>query len=220
MTLGEYLGAGSGITKLLWHLNGNSNDSSGNGNNGTDISIDYGLAYGLFGQGALINNVNDEIRKATNLGIAGQDALTVSLWAKLTSEIGSGSGYFFLYTTTLTIDRFVQLTYEYNGGSRRLNLNVSGVGGYYSIALGTAAWYNFIVTRASGPSPACVLYMNGNAVISLTGGNATNGTNFFAMGVTGASLPSFSDEIIIENVAWDAAKIRKYYTWAKGRFVL
>ena len=41
MTLGEYNWAGAATTLWLYHLNWNSNDSSGNGNNWTDTNISY-----------------------------------------------------------------------------------------------------------------------------------------------------------------------------------
>jgi len=34
MSLGQYIGAGTANTDGLYHLDGNSNDSSGNGRNG------------------------------------------------------------------------------------------------------------------------------------------------------------------------------------------
>lgn len=46
---------------LLYHLNGNSNDASGNGRNGTDANISYSLANGKFGQGAGFNGSSSKI---------------------------------------------------------------------------------------------------------------------------------------------------------------
>ena len=43
---------GFGQIKGYWMLNGNSNDYSGNGNNGIDTNIAYSQGYGLLNQGA------------------------------------------------------------------------------------------------------------------------------------------------------------------------
>lgn len=218
MTLGVYTGAGAGITKLLWHMEGNSNDSSGNGNNGTDTSITYALANGKFSQGAQMNNVNDQIVKATNLGIAGNGEITISLWTKLNTEIASGIYQFTIFRSTTGADRYFGWYYEYNAGTRRLRLDGSGTSAYGNIDLGTIAKYNVIVTRASGASPVMNLYLNGSLFITGNAGAGAAGANDFRIGNATASPIADFDEVIVENVAWSASQARKYYTWAMGRY--
>ena len=47
---------------VVYHMEGNSNDSSGNSRNGTDTSITYNSSYGrLGGQGALFNGTSSKI---------------------------------------------------------------------------------------------------------------------------------------------------------------
>jgi hypothetical protein len=221
MTNGTYLGAGTATTKILWHLDGNSNDSSGNANNGTDTAMSYALANGKFGQGALGNGTTSKAVKATNIGIAGTDALTVSMWFKLTGEIGSGAYCFWSIYSTLTADRYIQMLYEYNAGSRRLRVLASGTNLYYTVALGSTNWYNMILTRASGSGGNVALYLNSANVIAPSAGGTTgaalNSFNLFNDTST-TWFPGSADEVIVENTAWSAQKIQKYYTFAKGRF--
>ena len=94
MSLGEYNGAGSGTTKLLAHLNGNSNDSSGNANNGSDTNITYSLANGKLGQGAgfngsssLIDYGNPASLQITVHLIAGRDLIQVTILLDLSNII-------------------------------------------------------------------------------------------------------------------------------------
>jgi len=75
---GQYLGAGSATTKLLLHLNGNSTDVSGNGNNGTDANITYGLGNGKFFAGAGFNGTTSKIRCSSAISFTGN--FTISFW--------------------------------------------------------------------------------------------------------------------------------------------
>ncbi len=87
-TLGEYNGAGSGITKALYHLNGSSADSSGNGNNGTDNEVTYGAGYGKYGKGVSFNITNTDSKRITVADNASLDInyITVSAWINLQSN--------------------------------------------------------------------------------------------------------------------------------------
>jgi hypothetical protein len=221
MTNGTYNGAGSGTTKVLWHMEGNSNDSSGNANNGTDTGMSYGLAYGKFGQGGLANGTTSKIVKATNLGIAGTGALTVCVWIKPTAEIAAAQWVLWSFRSTLTADRFIQLLYAYNGGTRQIQINAGGTASTYNITLGNTIYRNLIVTRTSGGN--VIGYLDGNQVIPSFSQGATGvAANYFSLFSDNAATycPASGDECIVENTDWSAAAVRKYYTFAKGRFGL
>ena len=79
ITFGEYLGAGSGTTKLLLHLNGNSTDSSGNGNNGT-VNGATSTNSGKFGGAYNFDGSNDYITLPSFSWIDGP--FTFSAWIK------------------------------------------------------------------------------------------------------------------------------------------
>jgi len=207
--LGEYLGAGASTTKLLLHLNGNSTDSSGNGNNGTDTNITYSLANGKFGQGAGFNGSSSGISTT----LTGASVFTVSLWINTTTTTG---GYIFNRNAAADNANY-GLTFASNklslgsfSGSTGLNVN-----GNTTITNGV--WYQ-VVCVVNGASS--ILYLNGS--VDGTGAlqTHTSGTNF-RLGNTGHSTQYYSgkiDEVIVEDRIWTASEIKKYYTYSKGRF--
>ncbi|NTW33158.1 MAG: hypothetical protein HGB12_11120, partial [Bacteroidetes bacterium] len=87
----------------LWHLNGNSTDSSGNSNNGTNTNITYGT--GKFGQGANFNGSSSKINCGTGITINGNSCFTFSLWAKVNAF---QSQDFFSYNINGTYDIKIQ----------------------------------------------------------------------------------------------------------------
>ena len=226
-TLGEYLGAGSGTTKLLLHLNGNSTDSSGNGNNGTDSNISY--VAGKFGQCAqLANTSKSSIVSTSDLNL--QSAFTISAWVYQTSN-GTGTSYEeniltkdnettnnrswrFCITGPAETGKTRFLRFIYNVPS---NLSVFSASG---ISLNT--WTNVIIVSTQG---TYTFYINGVA----SGNGNTNitpvyqGTAPLCLGVLSIysyleSLIGSIDEVIVENRAWSAEEVKKYYTYSKGMF--
>lgn len=217
--LGEYLGAGSGITKGLWHLNGSSVDSSGNGNNGTDTNITYGLAYGKLGQGALFNGNSSKI--ATPVIPITNTSFTVSLWAKLTS-VTATAYMFFAQGNTGSNNQIISLGTTNGTEIELVNRNDSLVGLATSFSHGMSAgiYYNISWVCTTTNSK---LYINGK-LLNDTNFTANSGTfNTQNIGVRQrVSYDSYMngaiDEVIVENVAWSAEKVKKHYTYSKGRF--
>lgn len=73
-----------------YRFEGNSNDSKGS-YNGTDNNISYGIDYGKFGQGAAFDaGLSSNIDIGSALQIDGL-SLTISMWIKLSAEIGGES---------------------------------------------------------------------------------------------------------------------------------
>lgn len=219
-TLGEYLGAGSGTTKLLLHLNGSSADSSGNGNNGTDTSVTYSQANGYLGQGAGFNGTSSQI--TTSVPINFNNDFTVNIRFNYSSEV---SGWNWL-----------------------LNFNDYGTSGSQAITIATngtrircsyGTWFTQIPSD-SGSQPVLasntwhlltfvrsgsnvITYHNGSqygaTTATTTSTIPTSGTMRLGRGPsTGDWYGGKIDEVIIENVAWSAEKIKQYYTFTKGRF--
>lgn len=156
-------------------------DSSGNShtltNNNTvsDGTGKYGgAADGGDGTG------NKSLTRSTNLGIAGNSDLSVSLWIKLNNEISSGTYYIFSHASTTTSDRFIQLRYEYNGGTRRFNVHASTQNNYYNHTLGTSAFVHIVTIRDVGNSK-CILYINGTNVMEGTLGSTAGTVNGFGL---------------------------------------
>jgi len=72
----------TGNTVGLWHLDGNSNDSTANGGNGTDTSISYSSVNGYFNQGAGLNGSTSKISINNNAILTPANAITIGFWMK------------------------------------------------------------------------------------------------------------------------------------------
>lgn len=201
----------------------NVNDSKGSNtltNNGTVT-----FTSGLFNNCANLGTPNSTkyLSRADNLGIAGNGDMSISIWIKLLGEIGSGTYYLIAHTSTTTADRFSLLYYEYNGGTMRLVLNMSGTTGVYNITLGTTDWYNLIVTRNVSGN-AGKLYINAVERISTTLGSTGNATNDFTLGATNSPANFAStlyDDVSVFNRVLTPTEIIPYYngTLQKSNFL-
>jgi hypothetical protein len=218
-TLGEYIGAGSAITKGLWHLNGNSTDSSGNGNNGTDTAITYSLANGKFGQGAGFNGSSSKIDYTLAQGVSDY---TVSCWFKVT-----GTNLMTMWSAISGSYEDIIRQYATNGIVFHTNSSynidpIRDIGGTCDIPAGV--WHNAVLTvKITGATYTASGYVNGLLLqtassaytkISWTGNHRLGGLIYENAYWGNGNL----DEVIIENVAWSPEKIKKYYTFTKGRF--
>ena len=212
--LGEYIGAGSGITKGLWHLNGNSNDSSGNSNDGTDTDITYSLANGRFGQGAGLNGSSSYIDCGLPV-LTAIDNWTISCWVKPDS---SSTGI----TTIIvcngdTDDNGYHL--RYRDGNFYILLGFVTISDAVEATVGE--FQHIVVIRRSG---SLYLYKNGSENSLGTDTPITpSGKTLIGAYLSGGSLggnffDGSIDEVIIENRAWTAQEIKKYYTNSLGIF--
>lgn len=228
-TLGEYLGAGSGTTKLLLHLNVSSADSSGNGNNGTDTSITYSQANGYLGQGAGFNGSSSIIYVQNKIGFsAGANNITFGGWFNVSSAPALNTEQRTLFAQLLSnpggagTRYFYRLLYQNSGGTFQL----VGTPGTFVTTLATGTWYHIMMT--SDTSNNNKLYLNGRLVASNTtqdsAGHDSSMVDVFAIGATRYTTSNTeffngkADEVICENTTWSAEKIKQYYTFAKGRF--
>jgi hypothetical protein len=230
-TLGEYLGAGASTTKLLLHLNGNSTDSSGNSNSGTDTAITYSQANGKFGQGAGFTK-DSRINIPTQTYFNLQSPFTISTWVYQTSRGTSTSyeGGLLCKDNATTNNRswaFVvrgpadgantgKLRFTYNRPSDTSVLS-SGV-------IPLNKWTNCIIVSTQG---TYTFYINGVA----SGSGNTNitpafqGTSPLFIGLNNTNqfvetIIGNQDEVIVETRAWSASEVKKYYTYSRGMFGL
>lgn len=72
---------GFGQIKGYWRFNGNSNDASGNGNNGTDQNVSYSQSYGRLNQGLKMNATTSKVATAYRKNTTQS---TFSFWLKTT----------------------------------------------------------------------------------------------------------------------------------------
>lgn len=228
MSLGEYIGAGSGITKLLLHLSGNSNDASGNSNNGTDTDVTYSVANGRYNQGASFNGSSSGISIADAASIQFSTVFTIAVWVNFSALPSLNTDdQFVAKWRTSDPERSYRFGVQNSAGSYFLRTGVSSAGsstveGSVAWTPSTNTWYRLVETWDAG---AFVFYVNG----ALLGSGTTTGvtslfdnTDPLYIGRSG-DLGYFNgkiDEVILENVAWTASQVRKDYTNSKGRFFI
>ena len=224
MSLGEYTGAGSGVTKGLYHLSGNSNDSSGNSTNGTDTAITYSLANGRFGQGASGNGTTSEI-ELTNLAsvFSGNNNYTISLRFYPPTGMSTYSECFSATVSQGWTAGSGELAVRFETPKYYFVLALYSGGGFkYEIPIQYDKW-NCITITADGQTRK--IYLNGSLVSSNSFNNTYNFAYFNLMntasntiGYRGLESGQKLDEVIAENVVWSPEKVKKYFTFSKGRF--
>jgi len=130
--------------------------------------------------------VNKYFSVASNMGIAGNGSFSYACWVKLNSEIDNGppnQWFIFNHSSTTTSNRYFQIEYQYNGGTRRIRFNNSGGSSdFYTLTMGTSNWYHFAVSR-SGTTASC--YINGVLVLTCSQGSDTQGANRLLIGGDG-----------------------------------
>lgn len=219
MGFGEFIKSPNTIG--LWHFNGNANDDSGNGLNGSNVgSVVYSKANGKFNEGAggfLANGAYISIADNPLLDLT---TFTISTFFKLNTFGGvvyakfqSGqNGHINYYLDTAGGSNRLRFLYSPNGAFSAVTINKT---------LSTNTWYNVIVTAGSGNLK---VYINAELVtnVNYTGTIPTNTYPLIvgsrATDYTFSYLGGCIDELIIENRIWSAQEIQKYYTYTKGMF--
>lgn len=223
MSLWEYLWAGSAITRWLYRLNGNANDSSWNGNNGTASNVSW--VDWLFWQCWSFDWTSSDIVVNSNLWITTW-SITMSLWVKMNVEITSGSSLQFFCVHTQTTQRvWYYIAYRFANNNRFIDVNrvrlwVLDQMVSLNIALWTVNYYN-IILRYDWTNIAWFLNWNifGQTAASWTWSSAPwNNLHIWRRYNWGLYANACIDEVIVENRARTAVEVQKYYTYAKGRF--
>lgn len=208
-TLWEYLWAGSAVTKWLYHLNWNSNDASGNGNNGTATNVTW---------------VDGRFWKCASLSWWTSGLISMSsAWMSLTTF--NHSAWFYTGSTSIQA-----ITWWSSNWCPNINL-VS-----WKITLARQNQLELISSTIDYPLNSRV-FVSVNYTQSWWSwdielyvdwqlNNTNTITNTFSTYWNFqiwryATFWTFNwqiDEVIIENRAWTPEEVQKYYTYAKGRF--
>jgi hypothetical protein len=182
-------------------------DTSGNGFTLTNVNT-VAEATGKYGGGADggATNSTKYLWINNNLGIDG-GACSISLWVKMNTEIGSGTQTFVSQQNTNTDTSFM-ITYDYNGGTRRIAFRryrqgVAADENYYTITLGTSAFQHLVLTYDATNLRG---YVNGTLQAGPTAfsGNGTGVTSEHLAILTnkgGAGTPSEYVSAIVDDVA-------------------
>lgn len=221
MSLGEFIPTSN--TKLLLHLNGSSSDSSGLGNNGTDTNITYSQANGKFGQGAKFTSSSNSKITMPNYIVKG--AKTVSLWLKHTQTS------FFRYIDNIGVTNQngfnifhggsspnYEINFElFQSGNKVIDLKIT------STIINDGNWHLITHTwDGTTNTNTAKLYLDGALKVQGTSSSTetNNPTRNLTLGEYNSSYDydGSIDEVIIENRAWTAEEVKKYFTYSKGRF--
>lgn len=201
--------------KGYWRLNGNSNDASGNGYNGTGYSVTYPQSAG---------KLNSSVSLAGNsssycdIPFVNTNYITVSFWMKCNSSTnyyplvvhkdglarsGTRGWAFFLYDSIIYCALF-NATAEFD----------------VEYGIPTITAWNHVCVTYNGA--AAILYINGinKHQISMTG-NLRSNTDTLRIGRRASDASYFNgsiDELIIDNTGWSVAMVKNEYARAKGFF--
>ena len=164
-----------------WKLDetsGNASDSTANVKTLTNVgTVTYAAAK--INNGADFGTANTTMYLTRTGYVVPDGACSFSFWVKQRTEIASGTQTYILSGSESTSFR---LDYDYNAGSRRLQLtrvrnNLTNVTTNYTVTLGTAAFYHVVgVYDAS----TITLYVNGVNVSSTAA--TLNGTTNWSPG--------------------------------------
>lgn len=209
--------------KGYWKLNGNSNDYSGNGNNGTGYSVSY--APGRLGQSVYFDSYSDYIE----IPHISSNYITVSFWIKNVSISSSA-----VYAMLVHQDGYLRSGvrgwnfWAYDpapvGNNITIRWNVfnasSSAEPLFSISRTEFSKWNHIVGTFDGTN--AIIYLNGveKQRIALSGTIRQN-TDTICIGKRDPGIDSqigYTDEVIIDNAAWSAANVKNEYARAKGFF--
>lgn len=212
-------------TKLLLHLNGSSLDSSGNNNHGTNTNVSFGLNNGMLGQGAnFVRASSSIIDCGYNSSLSpGTSDFTVVSWVKfstyaqyqgLITSRGGSVGYGISMLNTGAPEFF--MGNGSTGNQFASSIAITDNGRWHCVVMtriGTSA-YGYVDGAYAGTLNFGSVY---NVTVSST--NPVILGRYYANTADGNNLSGNLDETFIEiGSGWSAEKIKKYYTYAKGRF--
>lgn len=197
--------------RAYYRLEDDGTDSSGNG---LTMSPSGSPTYvaGYFGNGVRFPLNTSYLDVANNMGCTG-GVLSISAWLKQETEISSGSVNF-VQQNSLTNTIGNSISYEYNGGTRRLYFrrtkwNIAHEGPTYNVALGTG--WNHIVYTYDGTNVRG--YVNGALVAGPTAasGNGSGVNSDITTIVSSTSGATVFDDVAFFNRVLTAAEITSIY---------
>ena len=228
-TLGEYAGAGSAQTLLLYHFDTGASvpiDSSGNGNN---LSTKSGTCtpsnQGMFGSGVVFN-ASSYYTTGGNVSWNGKSVpFTQSFWTKL--NITPPSRTDFANHGGGGLNNTNGCLIYYNNANQWLTyditVSVQTDATFPAYSTWSNKWTNIIFVYDGGTitTSSCRFYLNGQ-MYPITISSANKAWAFTAgLSTAGASAGGgySMDEYILEKTNWTSGMVRNYYNAAKGRYV-
>lgn len=228
---GNYLGkfTPTANTKLLLHLDGESQDYSGNNNDGVGTAITYNTSNRKLGRyGAGFNGTTSKIVITDNTSLKPTGNFTLNFWIKATAGAGE-TGIFQTYSQNTNIAG-VRLRLQTNGTITYIigkntgtvlntdykSINPSSLVSSSIFSMHTLVWdgSNFNT------------YYNGinSSTTASAFGAAYAATNYVRVGCNNSSgtdilfLTGSMDEIILESTAWSATDVYNYWKSCQSPF--
>ena len=216
--------------KAYYRLNGNSNDASGNGNNGTDASITYSQANGKLNQGAGFNGTSSTFYcQSSSFGISGANPITVSIWVNIfTYNVASNQQTFITRIQQGSSDGIWDKSFYMQGIGSSANIGFqiydgAGKFAYFNSSLLPVNKWAHLVGKFDGSY--VYIYLN-SILIHRVAASSTYAetTPRLTVGKNNSADPpskyfnGLMDELIIDNIAWSDARIKNEYSKAKGFF--
>ncbi|MEI6379245.1 MAG: LamG-like jellyroll fold domain-containing protein [Candidatus Falkowbacteria bacterium] len=205
-----------------WPLNGDTNDYSGNNNNGTPTSITY--TNGQVGQAGSFNGTSSRILLPSNAGLRIVSPFTISAWVKSTGAV-LNYGYSIITKGNTATDLHGYELFMYNGyiyfyidGVSSGNNATDTAGG---VKINDGLWHS-VVCVASGIGSNMYIYIDGvqRGVLAQTldPDYSTEYNGYIGAGWTTGSggiptefFPGLIDEFRIYNRALSAAEAAQLY---------
>lgn len=167
-------------------------------------------------------NTNKSLSKDSTYGITSWGAsFSVSLWIKRYSELGSGEQPFFAKEIKATTGGINYISYEYNGGTRRLKFarydETTSEAAYININLGTD--WNHVVYVYNGTN--IIPYANGVAGTPVASDGTSLGTSYqndLHIGTDGGGnyWSGYIDDVSVFNRVLTAAEVLSIYKSGAG----
>jgi hypothetical protein len=206
---------------------GDSADATGNGYNLTNTNtVTYDA--GVINNGADFGtaNTNKTLRTASNYGLTGTSSITISMWVKLNTEIGSGGFWSLFSSGNSTTHTAFEIFYDYNGGTRRIEMSYSqfGVGSTwatYNVTMGTSNWYHLVLTYDASIHKVAG-YVNNVALtaVSASGNGTSGGSNYTSMAcfydASGGFASIKADEVGVWNRVLTSTEVSQLYNSGKS----
>lgn len=212
-----------GISNAIYPLDGNSNDVSGNANNGTDSNMSYGL--GRFGDAGVFNGSTSRIALPNNAGLK-PTVLTIIAWYKGTQATqgtifqnwNNTSSKYYGFFIGLDGHLVRMLVAKGTGITPVTDFNFQ----YSGSAVDDGKWHMIVGTWDGS---YIKIYIDGNFETS-TAWSATvtyTATQYPMIGVrqdTSATYAEYIsgsvDNIVLLPYVLSDQDIRRYYAWSKG----
>jgi len=206
------------MIKGYWRFNGNSNDASGNNNNGTDTDIAYSQANGRLNQGARFNGSTSVIQTPFISMTSG----TISLWSK--NPKNKNSELIVFNQNTLNSNNYLQIMLLPDG--RLFIYHPTLIDTTFNGVFDANKWTHILITQTGS---SISVYRDAKFISSYSTSvwaSSVTSANQICIGALKRSTQIYDqnndsmDEVIIDNTVWTPAKIKNEYSQVKGHMAI